>query len=266
MRLPDGSRLSEGHTERLDLKETLHIERGTVRTVRATVPYSNMDNRFNPPTTYRVVSGGDRLALAGGNSNLGEAVIEARREGDAVLAWEITDPRPLPGIARSGRIAVRVSRPTSLIGGGLPGSVGSGGGGDWIVPDPSYPDAPTIEGRADEVVRGLYRGILLREPDPGAAGYVEQIRRSGWNGLAEVTRMIANSEESVRGVYSLPGVTDQRRVITLYAELLGLADNTVPIADFQSALDLFRDHRYDVVAQQLIRRPEFRQRFGITVN
>jgi hypothetical protein len=48
--------------------------------------------------------------------------------------------------------------------------------------------------RAQNIVRGAYRSVLDREPDPASEGYVEHVLRDGWSQI-DVERDLRRSDE-----------------------------------------------------------------------
>jgi hypothetical protein len=241
----NGQRPTDVLTQRLDLREVGHLRVGESRNLRASLGHQS-DEPIHPATRYRVVSGGDRLAIVSTNEKHGEVVIEGRRQGVALLAWEVIEPGlRLP--SNSGRLEIRVGPPA-----------------DTQSSQPvENPQGTTLQANADAVVRGLYRGILLREPDPAGAGYADQIRRSGWLALDSVARTIADSEESRKNVYAQPGVGDPQRLLALHRELLGRSQQDIAMDEWDYQLNLLAARRYADVVSELVHRPEFRQHFGI---
>ena len=112
-------------------------------------------------------------------------------------------------------------------------------------------------------MRGLYRGILLRDPDPSSVGYVQTIQRSSWSGLQSVAQTMAESNESRRDVYSREGVGNEERLVVLYRELLGYSEDDIPEDDWNYQLRQLESRQYAEVVLEMLRQPAFRTRFGI---
>jgi hypothetical protein len=119
--------------------------------------------------------------------------------------------------------------------------------------------------RADELTRALYNAILLRDPDTGASGTVEAIKTGGYNALIDQAVRIAGSEESRIRVYE-NGVTNEKRLLSLYKNLLGL--DTSQIDQQQWADDLRRMNNGQIadVVDDLVRSERFRARYSLVAN
>ncbi len=231
--------------QRLDPNDTGHLRAGESRTLRAVLGHDSRDPQ-HPATQYRVVAGRDRLVIVSTNEKHGEIVIEGRQQGPAYLDWEVVEAGlRLP--TQKGRLEIRVGPPAD----------------DQSSQPVQNPQGTTLQANADAVVRGLYRGILLRDPDPAGAGYADQIRRSGWMALESVARTIADSEESRKNVYAQPGVGDPQRLLALHRELLGRSQQDISMDEWDYQLNLFAARRYAEVVTELVRHPEFRRHFGI---
>jgi hypothetical protein len=116
----------------------------------------------------------------------------------------------------------------------------------------------------DQMVDELYRGILMREPDAGGAASARQAILSGGYGAVErLAAGLAQSRESRVDVYS-NGVSNEDRLQSLYAHLLGQSPDDVSSYAWRSDLQrLDRGGIADVVLD-LIRTSEFENRFGVT--
>src|SRR5512134_8433 len=66
----NGQRPSDVPTKRLDLREVGHLRVGESRNRRASLGHQS-DDPIHPATRYRVVSGGDRLAIVSTNEKHG---------------------------------------------------------------------------------------------------------------------------------------------------------------------------------------------------
>ena len=146
-----------------------------------------------------------------------------------------------------GRILVRVAAPgdTSVTG----------------VRRSSRPTARLPGSPADAVVDALYNGILLREPDAGAAGARSDIARNGYGAVRRIAANIANSPES-RGMWDR-GVSSARRLEAIYDQLLGWDRNDVGRDRWQGDLAQVEDGNIAGVVDAIVRSQQFRDRFGI---
>lgn len=237
-------------TQRLDPDDTGYLRAGEERKVRAVLGHTSNDAQ-HPATRYRVTAGGRYLTITSTNEKHGEAVIEGLGQGVATLSWEVVEPG-LRLAARSGRLQIRVQPAEQVV-------------DEEPVAEPPYhgPSDSTLQGRANEVVRGLYRGILLRDPDPSSVGYVQTIQRSSWSGLQSVAQTMAESNESRRDVYSREGVGNEERLVVLYRELLGYSEDDIPEDDWNYQLRQLESRQYAEVVLEMLRQPAFRTRFGI---
>ena len=115
---------------------------------------------------------------------------------------------------------------------------------------------------ADAVVTALYRGILLRDPDAGAAGAIDDLARHGYDGVRRVAGNIANSEESRSRMYD-NGVSNVRRLEALYSNLLGWSRADVGRDRWESDLAEIDRGNIAGVVDAIVRSQQFRSRFGI---
>jgi hypothetical protein len=150
-----------------------------------------------------------------------------------------------------GRVVVRVANPgtASTLGSVYQPSTYGSSYGSYAQP-------------VDDVVTVLYRGILLREPDPGASGARDDLARHGYDALARVASNIANSPES-RELSYRGGVTSVRRLDALYAQLLGLSRSQVNRDQWQSDLAQIESGNVAAVVDAMVRSSQFRSRFGL---
>lgn len=111
---------------------------------------------------------------------------------------------------------------------------------------------------ADSVVTALYRGILMRDPDDGAAGARSDISRHGYDGVRRVALNIANSPES----RSL-GENPAQRLEALYGHLLGWSRADVGRDRWESDLSQINDGNVAGVVDAIVRSEQFRSRFAI---
>jgi hypothetical protein len=147
-----------------------------------------------------------------------------------------------------GRVVVRVANP------GTASTLGS-----VYQPSTSY---GTSAQPVNDVVAALYRGILLREPDAGAAGARDDLARHGYDAVGRVASNIANSPES-RELSYRSGVTSVRRLDAMYAQLLGWSRSQVDRDQWQSDLAQIESGNIAVVVDAMVRSNQFRSRFGL---
>ena len=148
-----------------------------------------------------------------------------------------------------GRILIRVAGPgtTSITGAQTAGI---------------YP-LPASANFADAVTRALYRGILLREPDEGAAGGRDDLARNGYEGVRRVATNIANSPESRVRLYEERGASTVQRLDAIYRELLGWSRSDVGRDRWESDLAEIERGNIAGVVDAIVRSQQFRSRFGI---
>jgi hypothetical protein len=147
-----------------------------------------------------------------------------------------------------GRILVRVGGPGSSSVTGA-SSVGMG------------TDLGQLSHPIDRVVAALYRGILLRDPDPGATGAREDLARHGYDAVRRIAGNIANSEESRTRLYD-NGVTNARRLDALYSSLLGWSRSQVGNDRWESDLAELNRGNIAGVVDAIVRSQQFHDRFG----
>ena len=116
---------------------------------------------------------------------------------------------------------------------------------------------------ADAVIASLYRGILLREPDSGAAGGRDDIARHGVEGVRRVAGNIANSQESRSRIYEDRSVSNTQRLDSIYRELLGWTRADVGRERWESDLAELERGNLAGVVDAIVRSDAFRRRFGI---
>jgi hypothetical protein len=113
--------------------------------------------------------------------------------------------------------------------------------------------------RADRLTRMLYEAILLREPDPGAAGTVEAIANGGYDALVRAAVAMANSEESRHRIYD-QGTTNEQRLAALYRNLLNMSPGEVDRAQYDHDLRRLNEGRIAEVVAGVVNSDRFRER------
>lgn len=114
---------------------------------------------------------------------------------------------------------------------------------------------------ADEVTAALYRAILMREPDAGAATRRDDIARNGYAGVVRQAREIAASRESEIDVYTR-GACNQQRLLALYQHLLGRDARSIDQRLWRQQLRHLEGGDVVSVVDDMLESPEFAQRFG----
>jgi len=194
-------------------------------------------------------NGDDRLVAGIKNAKPEQGAIVLQtygREGESVVRYTLLDTIKglrIPDDLRSSAFTLRVDDDAE------------------IVPVGDQP-APVEIDDAREAVAELYRGILLREPDPdGLAAYSERVRDRGYAGLAETAVEIARSEESRIALYRV-GTSYEQRLAAIYEHLLGVAPTEVDRDQWREDLESLRAGRIDHVVDEIALSETFRDRFG----
>jgi hypothetical protein len=117
-----------------------------------------------------------------------------------------------------------------------------------------------IAGRAEELTRLLYQGILLRDPDSGAQGAIDAIRTGGYDAFVRVATGIAGSEESRVRLAATPA---EQRLASLYQILLGINRNQADPQQWQSDLSLMNQGRISDVVSGIVQSDRFRTRHNL---
>ncbi len=170
------------------------------------------------------------------------------------IGYRITDNR-VPANMRTGTFNIQVVAPNTI---GTNDQHGSGHG---------YPGRPGSSDwggdRARDLTQVLYRGILMREPDPSSSGTLNAIRNGGYNALVDEAVNIANSRESR---YEIPGrrVSAQERLEAMYRSLLGMSPEQADPGTWRSDLRLLSDGQIARVVEGIVRSDRFRARYGLT--
>lgn len=197
--------------------------------------------------------GEDRLVagIKSAKPERGSAVLQTYgRQGDSVVRYRLLDTIKglrIPNDLRSSAFTVRVGNDAQL------------------VPVDAQP-APIETDAARNAVAELYRGILLREPDPdGLAGYSERIRGRGYAGMMETAVEIARSEESRVSVYR-NGASYEQRLAALYEHLLGIDPAEIDPDQWREDLESLRAGHLDRVVEEIAQSETFRNRFGFRID
>lgn len=113
---------------------------------------------------------------------------------------------------------------------------------------------------AEEAVIELYRGILLRDPDPAAASYRQRIERGGQRELQRIAIEIANSREAR---YDVPQRgSESQRLAALYEHLLGRRSSVVDRAQWNEYADRIARGDLAGVVREMVSSVDFEHHFG----
>jgi hypothetical protein len=121
---------------------------------------------------------------------------------------------------------------------------------------------PASNRRADDIVNALYRGILLRDPDAGAASRRQEIARDGHPAVLRHAREIAASRESEIDLYQ-KGICNQQRLLALYEHLLGRQAPQINQRTWRDQLQHLERGDIAEVVNDLVTSREFQERFDL---
>lgn len=117
--------------------------------------------------------------------------------------------------------------------------------------------------QANKLVTALYRGILLRDPDPGAQSWIEAIRRDGYSRIGGIARDLAESRESRITVYERENVCNQQRLVAMYKHLLNRSTDGIDQATWQRQLEQLNRGDVAGVVSALVGSAEFARAHGL---
>ena len=214
----------------------LVIAPGDQRHIRAAA--DGASGRVYPSVTYRIVDGRDWLSLADEHPSMGTVRVDARAGVGAgrsgLIEWTVASGfAPRDGVTR-GTIAVRSGTSSSQ----------------------------AVARSASAIVTDLYRGILLRDPDTGAQGFINTVDRNGVNGIFRVATDIARSAEST-ATLAQKGVTNEQRLAALYQHLQGRGRRDISVAEWERHLALLNRREFDTVVTDLLWSDPFFARQGL---
>ena len=138
--------------------------------------------------------------------------------------------------------------------------------GSFIInvgPESSNQDAASR--RAEELTRALYRAILMREPDQGARNTISNIQRGGYNALVQAAVGIADSDESRIRIYEKEGVCNEKRLLSLYKNLLGVESSRIDRRQWDADLRRMNNGEIARVVEDMVRSDRFRSRYSLNV-
>jgi len=235
---------------------TVTIAEGAHVRVNVEVVLDNSRNPLYPVTDFTDLDrGGIQITRSNAANAAVDLMVISKRNPNRIqrVGFQIQDNR-IPAGMRTGSFNIQVVAPSGVVGGSTqPSYGGSGygnGNGGW-----GYD-------RARDLTRVLYRGILLRDPDPGAQGTIDAIRNDGYNGVINAAVSIANSQES-RITIPTRGVSAQERLESLYQNLLGLSANQVDRSAWNADLRTLNDGLIGRVVENIVRSDRFRSRYNV---
>jgi hypothetical protein len=229
---------------------TVELPAGSrVRLIMSALPTGSARGPLYPATTFSDASqtrGGVTITRSNEENSTADLLLANVKSGSRTetIRYQISDTW-VPANLRTGSFTVRVIPGTGT-------STGTTGTGTATSTD--------IAARAEELTRLLYQGILLRDPDPGAAGSIDAIRTGGYDALVRVAVGIAGSEESRVRLAATPA---EQRLASLYQILLGIDRSQADPQQWQSDLNLMSQGRIADVVSGIVQSDRFRQRHNL---
>lgn len=165
-----------------------------------------------------------------------------QRKRSELIRYQISDPE--------GRIPDRLERGSFIIN---------------VDTDSGNQSQDSTSRRAEELTRALYRGILMREPDQGARGTIRDIQRGGYNALVQEAVEIANSDESRIRLYEKEGVCSEKRLLSLYKNILGIDSSRIDRRQWDADLRRMNNGELSRVVEDMVRSDRFRSRYSLNV-
>ncbi|MEA2600847.1 MAG: hypothetical protein QOF89_1839 [Acidobacteriota bacterium] len=218
-----------------------------VRLIMTAMPAGN-GRPLYPTTTYSDQSqGGVQITRSNAENSAADlAVGTAKGNRTQAIGFQIQEDW-VPANLRTGTINLRI----------VPGTSSSVGGND--LGGGSY----TGGSRAEQVTQMLYRGILMRDPDPGAQGTIDAIANGGYDAAVRAAVGIANSSES-RNRIPGQGVSSEDRLAALYQNLLGMSPDRVDRSQYDNDLRRITAGRIADVVSDMVQSERFRSRASLT--
>ena len=225
---------------------TISIPAGSkVRLIMTAIPTGARQPLY-PATTYSDQSRGGVQITRSNAENAAADLSVGPAKGNRVQAigFQIQEDW-VPADLRSGTINLRIIPGDSVV-----GTVGSDTGGSY-------------GSRAEQVTQMLYRGILMRDPDPGAQGTIDSIANGGYDAAVRAAVGIANSSES-RNRIPGQGVSSEDRLAALYQNLLGMSPDRVDRAQYENDLRRITAGRVADVVSDMVQSERFRSRANLS--
>jgi hypothetical protein len=232
--------------------DTIDVSGGSrVRLIMsAYAPGRPNDRPIYPVTRYSEETPGHGITIVESNPENANVTLQVAPLGNQqrtrtdVIRYQISDPENrIPNHLERGTVRINV----------VPGTTTGQVGQDLVAR------------RADELTRVLYNAILLRDPETGATGTVEAIKTGGYHALIDQAVRIAGSEESRIRVYE-NGVTNEKRLLSLYKNLLGLDSTQIDQQQWADDLRRMNDGQIADVVDDMVRSERFRARYSLVAN
>jgi hypothetical protein len=224
---------------------TISIPAGSrVRLIMTAVPAGNRQPLY-PTTTYSDQSrGGVQITRANAENSAADlAVGTAKGNRTQAFGFQIQEDW-VPANLRSGTINLRIVPGNDSVAGN------DMGGGSYTS-------------RAEQVTQMLYRGILMRDPDPGAQGTIDSIANGGYDAAVRAAVGIANSSES-RNRIPGQGVSSEDRLAALYQNLLGMSPDRLDRSQYENDLRRITAGRIADVVSDMVQSERFRSRANLS--
>lgn len=119
---------------------------------------------------------------------------------------------------------------------------------------------------AENIVDGLYQGILMREhnaDNPAGRKWVALIQSQGYPGVVEAAYEIVASDESQVKV-AARGHNHRARLLAIYKYLLDVEGDAIDQYQWNDHLGMMTGGRTTAVVMDIVRSPEFRRVHGLT--
>lgn len=193
-----------------------------------------------PSASYAVTEAKPVAGIMNANVDMGSATLQTYgRTGRSTLYYEVLDNSLTLRDLRRGSIVVSVENTAEV------------------------PAEPQAQATADEsLIEALYRGILLRDPEPAAVqAAAARLQRGGYAEAIAIATQIAASEES-RDATTSRGISLEQRLEALYRHLLGYEREAVDEGQWKSDLNWVRAQNVRHVVDAMVRSEAFQERFG----
>jgi hypothetical protein len=222
---------------------TLTLPEGSRVRLIMTVPGRSGRQPLYPETEFIDVNrGGVQITRSNQENSNADLEILPMRNPNRVqtIRYQITE-RSVPVEDRTGTFSIRVT----------PRGTAPGQAGRWMSAD-----------RARELTRMLYLGILMREPDAtGARSTAEAIQRGGLDAIVRAGTTIAGSDESRIRIYEREGTCNDKRLLALYRNLLGVDPARINRTQWDADLRRVNNGEIARVVEEMLRSDRFRSRY-----
>ena len=238
-----------------------------VRLIMTALPAGRSHGPLYPATIFSDTSaGGVTITRSNAENSTADLVLNRSKAASRTetIRYRIED-NWVPANLRTGSFRIHIA-PASEVRGNAAGNLGysyprgNSGNQGYGSGNQGYGYSQG-NSNADRLTRMLYQAILLRDPDPGAAGTVESIANGGYNALVQAAVGMANSEESRYRIYD-QGTTNEQRLSALYRNLLGVSTSQVDRAQYENDLRRLNQGRIAEVVNDIVSSQRFRDRIG----